>query len=93
MLRQREMPVMRKYRKVLWTSATMLVCNSVYLFASVLSHDENCLSCRCMLCLNDGISEENEYLYNHYLLLISVFWITALVCLYCGVQLYCMKRN
>lgn len=83
---------MERYRKIMWVSTAILVCSSVYLAWSVMSHDADNPECRCILCLNDGVSGENEYLYNHYLLLISIFWVSILVAMYCGLQIYRSKR-
>lgn len=54
----------------------------LYLLQSILSHDASNPLCQCMLCVNNRIPEDGEYLYNHYLFITSIIWITALIAIF-----------
>ena len=52
-----------------------------YIMSSILSHDPTDPLCTCMLCTNNRIPEDGEYLYNHYLFVLSIIWIAFMVIL------------
>lgn len=52
-----------------------------YIIGSVLSHDAGNAICKCILCTNNRLPEEGEYIYNHYLFVLSIIWITFLIIL------------
>ena len=50
-----------------------------YIITSILSHDPTNPLCACMLCTNNRIPGDGEYLYNHYLFVLSIIWIAFMV--------------
>ena len=53
----------------------------VYIISSILLHDAEDPLCTCMLCTNNRMPEEGEYIYNHYLFVLSIIWIAFMVIL------------
>lgn len=91
-MRKRQKMPFDKYNMCLCVSILLLMGCCAYLLVSVHSHDESNGLCQCVLCVNDGISGENEYLYNRYLVLISILWVTVLSSVYCGIQVFVRKH-
>lgn len=50
-----------------------------YIISSILSHDPTNPLCTCMLCTNSRMPEDGDYLYNHYLLVLSIIWIAFMI--------------
>lgn len=53
----------------------------VYIISSFLSHNPENPFCTCILCTTNRLPEDGEYLYNHYLFVLSVIWIAFMVIL------------
>jgi len=52
-----------------------------YILSSALQHDDGNPLCSCVLCTNSRIPEDGEYLYNHYLFVLSMVWIAFMAIL------------
>lgn len=50
-----------------------------YLLSSILSHDITNPLCACLICINKRLPAEGEYIYNHYLFILSIIWIALVV--------------
>ena len=77
-----EMPVNKAlhHRKTeILTILTLLVGSLSFLIYSYCSHDANNPLCQCLLCTLNNTPEDGEYLYNRYLIGISITWITLIL--------------
>ena len=59
----------------------VFIGGTVYVTSSILSHDTDNPLCACMLCINNRLPKDGEYLYNHYLFVLSIIWIAFMVIL------------
>lgn len=50
-----------------------------YIISSILSHGPANALYACMLCTNNQMHEDGEYLYNHYLFVLCIIWIALMV--------------
>lgn len=57
---------------------TLLIGSISYLLHSILSHTPDNPLCQCLLCVMNHTPEDGEYLYNRYLVIISIAWSTAI---------------
>ncbi|RHI90882.1 hypothetical protein DW150_11215 [Phocaeicola vulgatus] len=63
------------HRKIeLLAVLTLLIGSLSFLIYSYCSHDTNNPLCRCLLCTLNHTPEDGEYLYNRYLIVISITW-------------------
>lgn len=57
---------------------TLFVGSLSFLIYSYCSHDADNSLCQCLLCTLNHTPEDGEYLYNRYLVVISIAWTTLL---------------
>ena len=74
-------------------SCAIVLCGLIYLTASYLSHDADDTLCRCIQCVTNRVPQDGEYLYNHYLLVLSAIWIAAFVFLGYLAKEWIERRN
>ena len=70
----------------------LLIGSLSFLIYSYCSHDANNPLCRCLLCTLNHTPEDGEYLYNRYLVVISITW-AALIFGTLFVILYHIERK
>ncbi len=90
-----EMPVNKTlhHRKIeILAVLTLLIGSLSFLIYSYCSHDANNPLCRCLLCTLNHTPEDGEYLYNRYLVVISITW-AALIFGTLFVILYHIERK
>lgn len=67
------------YRKIeILAVVTLFVGSLSFLFYSYCSHNADNPLCRCLLCTLNRTPEDGEYLYNKYLVVISIAWAALL---------------
>ena len=71
--------MIKKSRLLFIGTCLVLVLGVAYILSSILSHDANDPQCACMLCTNNRLPADGEYLYNHYLFVLSIIWIAFMV--------------
>lgn len=77
-----------KKEQMIKNSRSLIIClcmvfigGIVYIISSVLRHDDENPLCPCVLCTNSRLPEDGEYLYNHYLFVLSIVWIAFMAIL------------
>lgn len=58
-----------------------------------LAHDADAPLCDCIRCMLNHIPEEGEYVYNRYLIFISLGWITLLFAVILLANQLLVKKN
>ncbi len=77
--------------KWIFPTALILFIGSVsFLVYSYLSHNGLLPACDCLLCMFNHVPEEGEYLFNRYMIVISIAWISLLVMV---LQIFHRRRN
>ena len=71
--------MIKKSRLLFIGTCLVLVLGGAYILSSILSHDANDPQCAFMLCTNNRLPADGEYLYNHYLFVLSIIWIAFVV--------------
>lgn len=75
-----EMPKRRifQYKRLEMPVIIILLTGSIsYLLYSALSHNADNLLCQCLFCVINHTPEDGDYLYNRYLVIISLAWTAA----------------
>ena len=69
-------------------SCSLIVCMYIifiggilYMISSIFSHNADDPYCTCLICTNNRLPKDGEYLYNHYLFVLSIIWIAFMVIL------------
>ena len=71
---------MIKRSRLLLIGACIIFALSVaYMLGAILSHNAADPLCACVLCINKRMPAEGEYIYNHYLVVLSIIWITFMI--------------
>lgn len=70
-----------KDRSLIVCMCIIFLGGTAYTLSSVLSHNADNPLCTCMLCTNNRLPEEGQYIYNHYLFVLSIIWIAFMVIL------------
>lgn len=83
----------RAERSLMWCATIVALSGILYLFLSRRIHDSSDPSCPCPVCITDRIPQEGEYLYNHYLFVLSLVWIAILICMAIGVRQWTEKKK
>lgn len=78
---------------LIWGALIVLLVSVSILVFSALSHDARDAACRCILCVFNHIPRDGEYVYNRYLPVISMAWVSLLVLLVCLVRYYVNKQR
>ncbi len=78
---------------LIWGALIMFIIGFSVLIFSVLSHDPQDTTCNCVLCVFNRVPQDGEYMYNRYLLIISMIWISVLILLVYVVRLYVNKQR
>ena len=73
--------MIKKSRSLIGCMCIIFIGGSGYIINSILSHDPANPLCACLLCTNNRMLEDGEYLYNHYLFVLSIIWIAFMVIL------------
>lgn len=73
--------MIKKSRSLIGCMCIIFIGGIGYIISSNLSLDPTDPLCSCMLCTNNRIPEDGEYLYNHYLFVLSIIWIAFMVIL------------
>ena len=73
--------MIKKSRSLIVCMYIIFIGGIAYVTSSVLSHNPEDPNCTCMLCTNNRLPEDGEYLYNHYLFVLSIIWIAFMVIL------------
>ncbi len=71
----------------------LLISSVSYLLYSILSHNPDNVLCQCLLCVINHTPENGEYLYNRYLVIISMAWTTGIFGLLLLVKHYVKKKH
>lgn len=71
----------------------ILIVSGTYLLHSFLAHDADAPLCGCIRCMLNHIPEEGEYVYNRYLIFISLGWITLLFAVILLANQLLVKKN
>lgn len=90
-----EMPVNKTLRqkKIEILAIVILFVGSLsFLIYSYCSHDAGNPLCQCLLCTLNRMPKDGEYLYNRYLIVISIAW-TALILGALFIILHYMERK
>lgn len=77
---------------LIWGALVVLIVGVSVLVFSVLSHDMQDAACNCILCMFNRVPEDSEYVYNRYLPVISIVWVSLLIILVYMVRYYVNKR-
>lgn len=75
------------------TILIILIVSITFLLYSFLEHNADDSLCNCIHCVLNHTPEEGEYIYNRYLILISLSWITLLFAILLLVHQYYVKKN
>ena len=73
--------MIKKSRSLIGCICIIFIGGIWYIISSILSHNPDNPLCTCLLCTNNRIPKEGEYLYNHYLFVLSIIWIAFMVIL------------
>lgn len=73
--------MINKSRSLIGCMCIIFIGGIGYIISSILSHDPANPLCACMLCTNARMPKDGEYLYNHYLFVLSIIWIAFMVIL------------
>lgn len=71
--------MIKKSRSLIGCMCIIFIGGIGYIISSILLHDPTNPLCTCMLCANNRMPEDGEYLYNHYLFVLSIIWIAFMV--------------
>lgn len=71
----------------------ILIVSCIFLLHSFLAHNADDALCGCIRCILNHIPEEGEYVYNRYLIFISLGWITLLFAVILLANQLLVKKN
>ncbi len=66
---------------IVLTALFLLIGSISILIDACLSHDEQLSVCQCLFCTFNQVPEEGEYLFNRYMIVISIAWASLLTLL------------
>ena len=73
--------MIKKGRSFVVVTFIVLIGGIFYIASSILSHDTENPLCACMLCTNNRLPDDGQYIYNNYLFVLSIIWIAFMVIL------------
>lgn len=74
--------MIKSHRSLIICLCIIFMGGVAYILCSVLQHVDGNPLCSCVLCINSRIPEDGEYLYNHYLFVLSMVWMSFVAILW-----------